>query len=77
MRRIRILFALLAILASVPLGLLLENAMESVEEEREDRHHAVAERVFDEMERELSRLVRREDDRPSRAVDSRSDVARH
>jgi signal transduction histidine kinase len=63
-RRIRIAFGLLAALLFVPLGLLLQNALESVDAERADRHAAVAERVFDEMERELSRLVRREEERP-------------
>jgi signal transduction histidine kinase len=63
-RRIRIAFALLAALLFVPLGLLLKSALESVASERANRHRAVAERVFDEMEGELSRLVRREDERP-------------
>jgi len=63
-RRIRIAFGLLAALLFVPLGLMFQSALESVDAERADRHRAVAERAFDEMERELSRLVRREEERP-------------
>ena len=47
----------------VPLGILVQSAFQSVQRERAERHAAVAERVFDEMERELKRIVQREEAR--------------
>jgi signal transduction histidine kinase len=64
MRRIRIVFVILAMVLLLPLGLLLDRALDSIAAERELRHQAVAERIFDEMERELTRFLRREEDRP-------------
>lgn len=64
MRRIRIVFALLAVALLVPTGLLVRRALESVEVERATRHRTVAERVFDEMERSLSEFLSREEERP-------------
>jgi signal transduction histidine kinase len=63
-RRIRIVFALLAVALLVPTGLLVRRALESVEVERAARHRTVAERVFDEMERSLSEFLSREEERP-------------
>jgi len=63
-RRIRLVFGALAVLILVPMGLLVQRALESVELEREVSHRAVAERLLDEMERELSRLLRAEEERP-------------
>ena len=64
MRRIRIVFALLAVALLVPTGLLVRRALESVEVERAARHRTLAERVFDEMERSLSDFLSREEERP-------------
>jgi len=63
-RRIRIVFAVLALALLVPTGLLVRRALESVAVERAARHRTVAERVFDEMERSLSELLSREEERP-------------
>jgi hypothetical protein len=52
--RIRIGFALLALLLLLPLGLLLNRTLQSLDLEREMRHEIVASRVFDELERVLS-----------------------
>lgn len=64
MGRLRLVFVLLAVALMVPLALLLQKALASVEVERETRHRAVADRILDEMERELSAWLRREEDRP-------------
>lgn len=64
MTRLRLAFALLAVALLVPAGLLVERALRGVSAEQEARHRAVAERVFDEMERALSELVAREEARP-------------
>jgi signal transduction histidine kinase len=62
-RRIRFVFLLLAVVLLVPMGLLVQRAFESVALERRVSHRAVAERLVDEMERELSRFLRSEDER--------------
>jgi len=64
MRRFRILFVTVAVIVAVPVGLLLRRAIESVALEQRTRHQAVAERIFDEMERALSELLGREEERP-------------
>jgi len=64
MTRLRFTFVALALLLLLPLGLLVSRALVSLANERELRHQIVAERIFDEMERELTALVRREEDRP-------------
>ena len=64
MRRLRVTFLALALLLLLPLGLLVGRALVSLANERELRHQIVAERIFDEMERELTALVRREEERP-------------
>jgi signal transduction histidine kinase len=63
-RRLRAGFALLAAALLVPAALLVQRALRGVAAEQEARHRAVAERVFDEMERALSELVAREEARP-------------
>src|SRR5437867_3015113 len=45
------------------MGLLIERALRSVTLERQMRHQALAERIFDEMERGLSRLLEQEEQR--------------
>jgi len=62
--RIRLFFVLLAVLLLAPMGLLVQRALDSVAFERQVSHRAVAERLFDEMERELSQLLRGEEERP-------------
>ncbi len=69
--RIRIGFALLALLLLLPLGLLLNRTLQSLNLEREMRHEIVASRVFDELERVLSEFLRVEE---GRAVDQYSPV---
>ena len=64
MSRLRLRFLLLGVVLLVPIGLLIQRTLESVEFERRVRHEAVAERVFDEMERALSALLAREEARP-------------
>ncbi len=64
MRRFRLLFVAIALIVVVPVALLLRRAVASVELERRTRHQAVAERIFDEMERALSELLAGEEERP-------------
>ncbi len=63
MRRLQIAFVLLVIGLAVPMGLLIQRALGGVQIEREAQNRAVAERVFDEMERALSDFLRTEDER--------------
>lgn len=56
--------ALLGVALLVPVALLVDRALESVAFERQARHDVIAERVFDEVERELSALLEREEARP-------------
>jgi len=63
-RRIRIVFALLAVALLLPTGLLVRRALASLEVEKAARHRTVAERVFDEMERSLSEFLSGEEERP-------------
>ena len=63
MTKIRLTFLLLAVALLLPLALLVRGAFQSVGEERELRHQAIAERIFDEMERELTTFLRREEER--------------
>jgi len=64
MKRLRILFALVAAALLVPTALLARRALQSVELERSARHESVAERLFDEMERALSGFLASEEERP-------------
>ena len=63
MRRVRLLFAVVALALLAPLAVLIQGARHSAVLERQMRHQAVAERVFDEMERGLSRLLEGEEGR--------------
>lgn len=74
MRRFRILFIVCTVALLGPLALLIERALHSVAIERQMRHQALAERVFDEMERALSRLLEDEEKRPIGEYGSRIDV---
>jgi signal transduction histidine kinase len=64
MRRIGLLVAILAALLLVGLGMLVTRALDSVERERAMRHEVLAERVFDELEEQLTELTEREEARP-------------
>jgi signal transduction histidine kinase len=64
MRRIRLVFVVLAVLLLVPMVLLVRGALRSAAYETEARYRAIAERAGDELERELSALVQREESRP-------------
>jgi signal transduction histidine kinase len=64
MTRIRVTLLLLALGIGLPATLLVLRAVESLELENAYRHEAVAERVFDEMERSLSDFLLREEPRP-------------
>ena len=63
MKRIRVTLLLLALGILVPTAGLVLRAVESVELESVYRHEAVAERIFDEMERSLSDFLLREEAR--------------
>jgi signal transduction histidine kinase len=64
-KRLRLLFALLAVLLVVPTLLFVRHTRESLRVEHELRYRAVAARVFDEMERALSVWLAEEDARPT------------
>lgn len=64
MRRIRWALLLVALGLLVPAGLLAWRALEGLALERAVRHQAVAERAFDEMERQLSDWLAAEEARP-------------
>jgi signal transduction histidine kinase len=49
---------------------LLHSSVSRLEQQRALRHHMVAERVFDEAEREISSLLQHEAERPSAAYDA-------
>ena len=65
--RLRLAFVVLGIVLLAPLWLLVRSAQARLEEQRRLRHEIVAERIFDEMERELGELLERERLRPSSA----------
>jgi signal transduction histidine kinase len=64
MRRIRIALALASLAALGLVALLAWRANQGLAAERAMRHRAVAERVFEEMERSLSEFLAREEARP-------------
>ncbi|MDD9939641.1 MAG: hypothetical protein OXU20_01135 [Myxococcales bacterium] len=68
--QLRFGFLLLGGVLLLPLFLLLRAAEARFEQQRELRHRIVAERIFDEMERELTTLLEAEQGRPSRAYDA-------
>lgn len=63
MKRLRLVFVLLSALLWVPLLFLVGFALRTVQQEEAGRYKAVADRIFDEMERELTALLRREEER--------------
>ncbi len=64
MRRLRLVFVLLAVLLLVPMLLLVRSALRSAHYEQQARYRVVAERAGDELERELSRILQEEEARP-------------
>jgi signal transduction histidine kinase len=63
MRWIRFSFVLLAVLLLVPLVILLDRTLSGLDRERDQRHQAVASRVFDEAERTLLGFLDEEEQR--------------
>ena len=68
--RLRAGFIGLGLLLLLPLAMLLGEAEARFEEQRRLRHEIVAERIFDEMERELTLLLENEGARPSSAYEA-------
>ncbi|MBW1881195.1 MAG: hypothetical protein JRJ84_22810, partial [Deltaproteobacteria bacterium] len=64
LRRARVLLLAVAVAVYGGLGLLAHDALDATRQEQLLRHRAVAERVFDELERELTELIREEEARP-------------
>ena len=64
MRRFRVIFAAVCLVLAIGLGMLVRRLVAGVALEREMRHRAVADRVFDEVERALSGFLGREEERP-------------
>jgi signal transduction histidine kinase len=69
MRRLQWTLLLLATGLALSVALLASRALEGVAFEKAARHEAVATRVFDEMERGLSRFLEREEARPFAGYD--------
>lgn len=61
--RLRLAFAALGVVLLTPLGFLLHSVNERIEAERRLRHQVVAERIFDELERELTTFLETEAER--------------
>jgi hypothetical protein len=70
--RLRVGFVVLGAALLLPLFFVLRQAEARLEEQRRLRHEIVAERIFDEMERDLSTLLEAERSRPSSAYDAPS-----
>lgn len=68
--RVRLAFASLLLMLLGGVLMLLHSALDRLEQERRLRHEVVAERVFDELERELNAHLERESARPSSAYDA-------
>jgi hypothetical protein len=70
--RVRLAFVALALLLLGALTFLVQTALGRLAHQRALRHEVVAERVFDELERELHAHLELESARPSRAYDAES-----
>ena len=70
MRRLRILLFVVALAIGVPVALLAWRALDGLAMERAVRQQAVAERAFDEMERQLTGFLEVEERRPFEGVTS-------
>ena len=69
MTRLRWTLALLGLGIAIPTAAIVQRALVSLELENEVGHEAIAERVFDEMERALSDWLGREEARPPEQYD--------
>jgi signal transduction histidine kinase len=67
--QLRLAFGALGAAILIAVGVLLGSALSRLEQQRLFRHQVVAERVFDEIEREISSLLQHEAERPSEAYD--------
>jgi signal transduction histidine kinase len=67
--RLRLAFIALGASLLLTVSGLLHSALSRLEEQRALRHRMVAERVFDEVEREISTVLQHEAERPSDAYD--------
>src|SRR5512138_153681 len=70
---LRLTFVGLGALLLAPLGVLKHAVDMRIARQTKLRHEVVAERIFDEFERELTRVIERESARPSSAYDSPTD----
>lgn len=68
--RLRLGFVLLGVALTVPLLFVIYSVNERVEAQRRLRHQVVAERIFDELERELTAVLELESERTSAAYDA-------
>ncbi len=71
--RLRLGFLALALVFLAPLGWLLHSSHLRLEEQRRLRHEVVAERIFDELERELTAVLSAEQERSSQDYDGFTD----
>jgi hypothetical protein len=67
LNRLRLAFIAIGVVLLTPLGWLLWSFDQRLEAQRRLRHEVVAERVFDEVERELLRFLNEEAQRPNEA----------
>ncbi len=67
--RLRLAFVALGVALLAPLAFLLDAVDDRIQTQRRLRHEVVAERIFDELERELTALLDGESARPSAAYD--------
>ncbi len=74
MKRFRLVFAIVTVALAMPLALLVLWSVRSVAEEDRFRTHALASRIFDEMEAELTQVLDEESGLPAGAA--RSDTSR-
>ena len=72
LNRLRLAFCSIGALLLGPLGLLAHSVNERLEAQRRLRHEVVADRIFDELERELTTVLSQEFARPSSAYDAAS-----
>ncbi len=70
MKRLRVLFAISALVLLAPIGLLVQRSLDSLAVEERMQQLVVAERIFDEMERGLSVLLADEEAQPVENYDT-------
>jgi len=72
LNRLRLAFFGIGLLLLTPLALLAHSVNERLEAQRRLRHEVVADRIFDELERELTLVLSQEVARPSAVYDAAS-----